>query len=252
MRRLRRALAAAGLPALGIAVSMALVACSRTGSGGDATAPAGGVLLALGDSVAAGNGASDAATTGFVALVAADEGLRAEDLARAGATTQDVLDVQLDPAVDALRAGGVRAVVISAGGNDLAALIPNAACVQDPLPAACPLDETLAALAGRLDRILAALREADARVPIVLLAYPNFFSHTGHPFEAPAARVLPRLAATLRSLAARRDNVRIADAAPAFEGHGDALTHVLDTRSDPHPNDAGHRAIADTVEAALR
>ena len=44
----------------------------------------------------------------------------------------------------------------------------------------------------------------------------------------------------------------LAAAAPAFEGEGATLTHVLDPHFDPHPNDAGHRAIADAFEAALR
>ena len=55
----------------------------------------------------------------------------------------------------------------------------------------------------------------------------------------------------LGRLAARHDRVAVAGPAPAFEGRGGELTHVLDPVFDPHPNDAGHRAIADAVAAAL-
>ncbi len=45
--------------------------------------------------------------------------------------------------------------------------------------------------------------------------------------------------------------VAVAHPWDAFEGHGDDLTHVLDEPFDPHPNDAGHRAIAAADTAAL-
>lgn len=212
----------------------------------------GSMHLSLGDSVAAGNGASDAARTSFAALLASREGLVLHNLAVPGATTQDVIDGQL-PDATALLDGSrdVRLITISAGGNDLAALIPNAACVEDPLPAACPLDETLADIEERLHTIIGAIRVADPDLRVVLLAYPNFFSGTGHAFEAPAGRVLPRFGDMLRRVGARYARTAVAEAAPAFEGRGGALTHVLDPAFDPHPNDAGHRAIADAFAAAL-
>lgn len=211
-----------------------------------------GVYISLGDSVAAGNGASDPRTTSFAALLARDESTALVQYAKAGATTQDVLDTQLPPALDVLRTKKVAFVTLVAGGNDLAALVPNSACVKDPLPPSCPLDATLAGVESRLDRVLAQLRAADARVPVVLLAYPNFFSGTGHPFEAPAGRVLQRLDDLIRRVAARYPRTAVADAAPPFQGNGAALTHVLDPQFDPHPTDAGHRVIASVFEAALR
>ena len=212
-----------------------------------------GTYIALGDSIAAGNGASDKASTSFVADLARDEHLDdVRNLAVAGSTTQDVIDTQLPDAVAAIKAGDVGLITIAVGGYDLAALIPNASCQEDPLPASCPLDEALADVEARLDRILGALRDADGNVPIVLLLYPNFFSGTGHPFEAPAGRVLPRLDEVIGRVARRYEHTALAAAAPAFEGEGGSLTHVLDPQFDPHPNDAGHRAIADAFEAALR
>lgn len=233
--------------------AMAIVALTLLSGCGD-DAPAGDeatgvVLLSLGDSIAAGNGASDPDGTSFAALVARDLDLELENLAVAGKTTREVIDEQLPQAAGSVRDRAVGLITISAGGNDLAALIPNASCVEDPLPQSCPLEATLGEVATRLDAILSSLRSAYPDAAIVLLAYPNFFSGTGHAFDAPAERVLPRLGERMREVAGRHDRVGVA--APAFDGRGGELTHVLDAVFDPHPNDAGHRIIADAViEAA--
>ena len=212
-----------------------------------------GIYISLGDSIAAGNGSSDPATTSFVALVDHDEGeLPLINLADAGATTQDVIDNQAPWAVGAMNGRDVAFITISAGGNDLAALIPNPACVQDPLPTSCPLDETLQKVAASLDTILSRLRAVNKTAPIVLLVYPNLFSGTGHPFEAPAGRVLPRLDDVIRSVASKYQHTAVADPSAAFDGRGGELTHVLDTPFDPHPNDAGYRVIADAFIDVLK
>lgn len=210
------------------------------------------VYLSLGDSVAAGNGASNTHTRSFAALLAEREGeVSLHNIAEAGATTQAVLDDQLARGVAVIETGRVRFVTISVGGNDLAALIPNPACVEDPLPASCPLDEALAGVEQRLRAIVGYIRDANADVPIVLLAYPNFFSGTGHPFEAPAGRVLPRLNDVIRKVASSYDRLAVAEPFDKFEGEGDALTGVLDEPFDPHPNDAGHAVIAKAFARAL-
>ena len=212
-----------------------------------------GVYVSLGDSVAAGNGASDPQRSGFVPVLAAREGVESTfNVAVAGATTQDVIDKQVAKVLSVVQAGSVSFITISAGGNDLAGLIPNAACTQDPLPASCPLDEALAGVEARLDTILRYLRDANVRVPIVLLAYPNFFSGTGHAFDAPAARVLPRLERVIARVAARYERVAVAAPAAAFEGRGGELTGVLAQPFDPHPNDDGHRIIAAAMADALK
>src|SRR3990172_1904570 len=87
------------------------------------------------------------------------------------------------------------------------ALPPTPACQEAPRPAPCPLDAALDGVSQRLDTILADLRRSYPDTDIVLLAYPNFFSGTGHVFEAPAARVLPRLGDTVRAIASRHDKV---------------------------------------------
>jgi lysophospholipase L1-like esterase len=226
-------------------------ACAGDDTGGAATQPAAdAAYISIGDSIAAGNGASDPARTSFAAIAAGRLGLELTNLAVAGATTSDVIDKQLSVARGAADA---RLITVSAGGNDLAALIPNATCTQDPLPETCPLDEALAGVQERLLRIVRDLRAAHPDAAIVLLAYPNFFSNTGHEFEAPAARVLPRFAETVRAVAAAAGpRVAVADASGLFDGRGDELTHVLDDVFDPHPNDAGHDALAGVVVDTYR
>ncbi len=233
-----------------LALAVAVGAC-RSGSPGAKKYD--GVYVSLGDSVGAGNGSSDKASTSFAALLAKDEGgLPLVNLAVANYTTTDVIEKEL-PRIDAELSGrNVAFITISVGGNDLAALIPNFTCQQDPLPATCPLDEALAGVEQRLQAIMDELRARYPDAPIVLLEYPNFFSGTGHAFEAPAARVLPRLDEVIARVAARDRHAAAADAAPAFEGKGATLTHVLDPRFDPHPTDAGHRLIADAFEQALK
>jgi lysophospholipase L1-like esterase len=237
----------AGLAALAAVVLLVYVVAAVGGS--TDSAASGDVYASMGDSVAAGNGASDASTTAFAALVAAREELTLFNVAKAGATTRVVIDEQLARVLPLLGSGRVRLITISAGGNDLAALIPNAACTEDSPPEACPLDETLDGVSGRLDELLRLLRDADPSVPIVLLGYPNFFSGTGHAWEAPAGRVLPALVQRLQTTAAKYDRVVVAT--PSFDGRGDEPTHVNDAQFDPHPNDAGHRVIADAILAAL-
>jgi lysophospholipase L1-like esterase len=233
--------------------SLVLLAAFAAACGGSSSARTySGLYVSLGDSVAAGNGASDPASTSFVALLAADEGgLQTANLAVEGATTSDVIDRQLPRIGDAAGSRKLAFITIAVGGNDLAALIPNSTCQQDPLPASCPLDDELKKVEANLDTIMKRLRASYASTPIVLLLYPNFFSGTGHAFEAPASRVLPRLDEVIARVAAKYQHTAVAMGAPAFEGRGRELTHVMDPGFDPHPNDAGHRALADAFVAAL-
>lgn len=233
------------------ALAALVYALAFLGGSSETAAPSGDVYVSLGDSVAAGNGASDPAAAGFAAVLATRREVTLYNIATAGAATQQVLDEQLAQALPLLGSGRVAFITISAGGNDLAALIPNASCTEEPPPASCPLEETIAAVAGRIDEILRMLRDADPRVPIVLLGYPNFFDGTGHVWAAPAGAVLPELTDAMEIVASGYDGVGVAT--PSFETQaaGTPLTHVLDEPFDPHPNDAGHAIIADAIESAL-
>lgn len=233
---------------------LALVAFALGGCGSDGTpaeeAPS--VYVSLGDSVAAGSGATDADQTSFPAIVARESGYELINLAKANATTADVLDVQRKELEAAVAGRGVALITISAGGNDLAELIANASCQEDPVPGTCPLDDALFGVAQRLSFTIAALQRDYPDTPIVMLGYPNFFSGTGHPFEAPAGRVLSRLTNVMQALSSASEYQDVTVATPSFEGRGGELTHVLDEQFDPHPNDAGHHVIAEAMLDAIR
>ena len=215
----------------------------------------GGTYLALGDSIAAGQGASDASSS-YVALVAGalrerfGPELEARSLAVGGHTTQDVIDQQLTAALDALRDGDVRLVTITIAGNDLYQYSADAPCLTDPSDPACPLRDGLVGVEERLDLILGQLREAGPETAIVIQAYPNLFSGTGHDFERPAEIAFGLLNEVIIRVAGRHD-VLVADPRLSFAGLGGSLTHTLDPTPDFHPNDAGHRAIADAFLEVL-
>ena len=91
---------AAIIAMLAAALVVPALAAACGGSSKKAAPAYSGLYISLGDSIAAGNGASDPARTSFVALLAHDEGdLPVLQLAKAGATTQDVLDTQMRLAV---------------------------------------------------------------------------------------------------------------------------------------------------------
>jgi hypothetical protein len=94
------------MPRLALAVAMlAGVFITACGGGSASRTRYEGLYLSLGDSVAAGSGASDSSTTSFAALVAQDAGsIEIANLAVAGATTRDVVEQQLPRAESAATA----------------------------------------------------------------------------------------------------------------------------------------------------
>jgi lysophospholipase L1-like esterase len=247
-----------------VALAFAGLACDSGGGGESAvvtpTSPlpdvTGGVYLALGDAIAAGGGASDAASTGYVALVAQalrsrfGEELELQSLAVGGHATQALIDQQLPRALGRLEAGAVRVVTVTIALNDLDVYLVDGACLPDPSVPACPLEDALLGVEQRLDRILGDLREAGPGATIVILAYPNFYSGTGHQLERPAEIAFDLLNGVI-STVAKRHNVLVADPRTAFQDRGNELTHLLDAEPDFHPNDAGHRVIADAFLEVL-
>ena len=215
-----------------------------------------GVLLALGDSIAAGSGASDPATTSYVALVAEavrstlDTDLTVESLATGGPTTQGLIDEQLEPALALLRQGDVLLVTITIGGNDLSQYGAHEACIADPTDLECPLEDGLLEVEDHLDTIMSRLRETAPNVPIVIQLYPNLFSGTGHEFTRQAEAAFRLLNGVIVGVA-RSHDVLTADPRRAFDGRGQHLTHLLDDAPDAHPNDAGYQEIADAFLEAL-
>ena len=255
----RWAVALLGLAAL----AFAGLACESGGSSEPAavtpTSPlpdaTGGVYLALGDSIAGGGGASDASAS-YVALVTQalrsrfGEELALHSLAVASHTTQALIELQLPQALERLEAGDVRLITLTIALNDLGVYFVDETCLPDPSVPACPLEGGLLGVEQRLDRILGELREAGPGATIVILAYPNFYSGTGHQLERPAEIAFDLLNGVI-STVAKRHNVLVADPRAAFQDRGNELTHLLDAEPDFHPNDAGHRVIADAFLAVL-
>src|SRR5262245_1347128 len=86
-----------GVPAL-LAVAMVLLLGACGGDDGGLSTPtvaSDGVYLSLGDSVAAGSGASDAGSTSFPAIVAREAGFELVNLAAANTKIGDVFSSQL-------------------------------------------------------------------------------------------------------------------------------------------------------------
>ena len=252
------------LIALACVLSVAALACGGPGVArvGVIALPQGApanVYVALGDSIADGSGASDHEATDYVALVHAAlrkriDGLELVSLAKGGATTDDLIAEQLPRALELLRAGNVRLVTVTIGGNDLNQLqnSPNVqACLDDPASAACGLTDILVDVEGRLDTILRQLREAGPDATVAIEVYPNLFSGTGHRFEQPAETSFQMLDDVILRVAQRNDHIVVADPRAPFAGHGGTLTHTLDPTPDFHPNDGGYRIIADAFLTAL-
>ncbi len=244
-------------------LGLVAIACSSSTSGDrGATATANattGVYLALGDSFAAGKGASSADLTSYVALVRGgyEEHIRHSvqltSLAVPGNNTQDLIDKQLPAALDVARTGDVRLITLTIGGNDLNIIQsdPNVgACIIDVNDPKCPVANILVGTEQRLDQILSALHAAAPKATIVIEDYPDLFSGSGHPFEMPAKVAFGLLDGVIDRVAKRND-VLIADPRAAFVGRSLELTHIHDTPPDFHPNDAGHRLIADAFLKAL-
>lgn len=213
-----------------------------------------GLYLALGDSIAAGIGASQPAVSGYAALLADRlDRQRAEPLQRInfavpGATTASLLaDGQLTWALRVLAAAernGVplASITVTIGGNDL--LLAGA----DPAARAAALRTVGANLAALLARLGAATSDPTGRptTPIVVTGY---YDPTGTPKDGPAADGwwLARLDGVI-ARETRRAGATWVDVATAFAGREDRLTWYP---RDVHPTDAGHRAIADAIWHAV-
>jgi lysophospholipase L1-like esterase len=236
--------------------------------------------LALGDSYAAGVGASDPAATGYAALVAqALLGRRraaAVNLAQPGATSADFVgdfvargrrgagSSQLAQAVRLLAGGRFDVVTLQIGGNDVLRLLgPGQPCAGAALEsAACGAAARAAEaqVATNLVLILDALaRAAPPGAQLVVLTYPNPFGGQRDPIDLAIRAVdagivgaVTTATKTPSPAAAHRVTLTAVDVYPLFVGRVATLTHITDTPPDVHPTDAGHRVLAQAVLAALR
>lgn len=240
-----------------------------------------GVYLALGDSVAAGVGASAPARTGFVARAFGalqTSGVAVgtlANLANSGETSASFLSRQMDRALAAIAdsGGGPEVVSLNIGGNDVLRLLFGGPCLADPASATCgqQVVAARATVAQNYPAIMAKLTDALATkgrrgVLFVHTTY-NPFSGTGTPYEAPVDEALLGSDGIIDCDGAAAEpgamglndiiacvgashGAHVVDVQPHFAGRGLELTLIA--RRDIHPNDAGHQVIASAfVEAVL-
>jgi lysophospholipase L1-like esterase len=274
------------LTLLGALLAPARPAAAQTAEpssrGGVPAGPAG--YLALGDSYAAGVGAT-APATGYAARVATALEARSRrrfdfvPLAAPGTTSAAFVGdfvargrrgegtSQLARAVRTLTGRRVDVVTLQVGGNDVLGLLePGQPCAGELIATDACLalaQRTLAAVtAPNLALIVDALvRAATPGTQLVVLTYPNPFAlGTGGVLEQRTDLVLRALNALLVATVAqaqpaaaeRRVTLTVVDVYPLFAGRVAVLTHILDTPPDIHPTDAGHAVIAEAVLRALR
>jgi acyl-CoA thioesterase I len=245
-----------------------------------AEAPQRGVYLALGDSLAAGVGATDPTRLGYVPRLfdyfrgiahfgvdtLTDVGVPGEtstSLLNGGQLTNALAAIN-DPTTD------VRVVTLDIGGNDFAPLIkPGSPCLANPTGVPCQqaIATTLVTFARNYAAILTQLNAALATDPgdetILVMTYYNSLSGTGSPFESIIDAVLlgPDLtvncatspttwgANDIITCVGAQHGAVVADVYPFFQGKASTLTRLTE---DQHPNNAGYALIANAFMRASR
>jgi lysophospholipase L1-like esterase len=237
--------------------------------------------LALGDSVAAGQGASRPDRLGYVGLFrrsfqANHQGKEHfANLAVPGESSVTFLGGQMARALATINDPNtnIEVVTLTLGANDLLPPIITAPCTSDPEDVACQLAVTtaLTTFAGSYLAILAQLDIALAQDlgegRILVTTYYNPFDGTGDPREAPVDAALLGNDGAVDCAANLRDPVKvglndiivcvgeltgaeIVDVYPLFKDAAPVLTHIEE--NDIHPNNGGYRAIADAVIATYK
>jgi acyl-CoA thioesterase I len=264
------------------AVGMLLAIGVMVWAGGvSAAQPPPDYYLALGDSVAAGQGASRPDRLGYVGLFRgffrADhrgkEGFA--NLAVPGESSVTFLGSQMPRAFATINDPNtnIEVVTLTLGANDLLPPIITEPCTSDPEDAACQLAVTtaLTTFAGSYLAILAQLDIALAQDlgegRILVTTYYNPFDGTGDPREVPVDAALLGNDGAVDCAANLRDPVKvglndiivcigglmgaeIVEVYPLFKDATPALTHIEE--NDIHPNNDGYRAIANAVIATYK
>lgn len=244
------------------------------------TAPEPLRYVSLGDSYSAGGGLLGGvepcgrAPGAYPSLVAQQAVLTGTFTACNGATTGDVLDREQHPGegrqIDDVPADA-DVVTVSIGGNDIGfgpviteCVIGRQSCVRFDRQ----VTAELAALAPRLRRVYAGVRERAPGAEVLVVGYPRLVAdpdqtglETCAGLTAEEARWVRQKGADLDRVvrgAADAAGVRFLDAASAFAGHeactaepwmaGVSLTTAV---SSFHPTAAGHEQLARLVLGAL-
>jgi lysophospholipase L1-like esterase len=241
--------------------------------------------VAIGSSFAAGPGIAPVQPGGgaaacsrsagnYPSVVARELGANLTDASCSGATTANVLtDAQSGqpPQIGAV-SSATQVVTVTIGGNDVNYLGSlGAYTCQNDGGSGCAgvdraaIDRTFPLLSGRIENIVNAVHDAAPGARVYLVNYftilPASGTCAGVPLTADQLAYERSIAARLESAtaaAASATDAALVDLAAASRGH-DACSadpwvengHPPAGRSQYHPNEAGMRAAAATVEAAL-
>jgi lysophospholipase L1-like esterase len=250
-----------------------------------APAPSGLTYVAIGSSFAAGPGIAPVqpgagaagcsrSANNYPSVVAREIGANLTDASCSGATTANVLtDAQSGqpPQISAVTAA-TQMVTVTIGGNDVNYLGSlGAYTCQNDGGSGCAgvdraaIDRTFPQLTGRIENIVNAVHEAAPGARVYLVNYftilPGSGACAGVPLTADQLTYERSIATRLESAtaaAASAAGATLVDLAAASRGH-DACSadpwvesgHPPAGRSQYHPNEAGMRAAAAAVEAAL-
>ena len=237
--------------------------------------------IALGDSVAVGEGATVPDQFGYVGIFDRfyrddDEGTkRFVNLAVSGETSFTFLGDQMARTLDSIHDAGtkVQVITLTIGANDFLPLLKAEPCSSDPggVPCRLVVANSLAAFAGTYLVILSQLDIALAQDPgqgrVLVTTYYNPFDGTDHPLEAPVDAALLGNDGIIDCAANPGNPPRVGlndiivcfgelagaetvDIYPLFNDAAPTLTHIAE--GNIHPNDEGHQTIAKEVIAAYR
>lgn len=226
------------------------------------SAPGSRYYVALGDSLAANVGVSNA-TLGYVSRVhrqlqiinGADYGLR--NFGISGETTGTLLrSGQLDTAISFMSGADIELITIDIGANDLLGHLGSDDCAADIDASACRarIDATFLTYERNMAVIFDALRAAEPSTTIVFIKAYNPFSlglGGGLSFEQRSDEILQGFNDIAARLAVAR-GILVADAFTPLQGTTAATTHMLDANPDIHPLGIGYSLIAQAVVQALR
>ncbi|MFI9286200.1 ricin-type beta-trefoil lectin domain protein [Streptomyces werraensis] len=250
-----------------------------------AAADAGTDYVALGSSFAAGPGvpplqSSDGAdacarsANNYPSLVAHEIGADLTDVSCSGATTGHVLRDHQGARPPQIRAvtPDTRLVTVTIGGNDVNYLGSiNAYSCQASGDSGCPtvdrdtIERTFPELPGRIADIVRAVHAVAPQARVYLVTYFTLLPDSGTCAVAPLTgeqatyerNIAARLAAATADAAAAT-GATLVDLAGASRGHDACSANAwvesyrpAQGRSTYHPNEAGMRAAADLVHAAL-
>jgi len=220
--------------------------CALTATAARAAYGAGTKFVVLGDSISAGEGASDPAKA-YARLIAGDKNFSLANFAVGGHTSDDLLEIlaENEDAVQAIREADI--INLSIGGNDLLrsnviTLVLRLLFLKDVTAA----DEYIASFAENFAVIVPKIRALNPDALFIVQTLYN--SMEGVPLVADAYEVaiLKLNKVYTDYLAANPGAYELADVYAAFKGR-----EGLVFRDRIHPSDAGHEMIAKVLTAMI-